>query len=74
MKTKAPKIAAVEKNTATLTKRQIATKSGTLSANDVAFKCCSKSNAFGLMIAVVGFSCCSETLVVFKNQAITVSN
>lgn len=50
MKTKALKIAAT-----TTTKRQTATKSGALAANDVAFKCRSKSNAFGIMIAVAGF-------------------
>lgn len=49
MKTKALKIAAT-----TPTKRRTATKSGALAANDVAFKCRSKSNAFG-MIAVAGF-------------------
>lgn len=49
MKTKALKIAAT-----TTTKRQTATKSGALAANDVAFKCRGKSNAFG-MIAVAGF-------------------
>lgn len=50
MKTKALKIAAT-----TPTERQTATKSGALAANDVALKCRSKSNAFG-MVAVAGFS------------------
>lgn len=49
MRTKALKIAAT-----TTTKRQTATKSGALAAN-MAFKCRSKSNAFGIMIAVAGF-------------------